>query len=167
MNRLILIAAAAALLCACGADATTPAPASSPATSAQPAAPGPLTDSQDIMAREPRTDKAEVLHVLIGWAELAPAYGGRMDERAKTRSKADADTLAADVLERARAGEDFRGLMKAHSEDWGSATAGTSYTATPDAGLVPPFKALSLRLEPGETGIVQTDFGWHVITRIS
>ncbi len=157
MNRPILIAAAAALLCACGADATAPAPAPAPA---------PLTDSQEILAREPQTDKAEVLHVLIGWTDLAPAYGGRMDERAKSRSKADADHLAADVLKRARAGEDFRGLMKTHSEDWGSAAQGTGYTVTPDAGLVPPFKALSLRLAPGETGIVRTDFGWHVIQRI-
>jgi hypothetical protein len=131
-----------------------------------PSAPTPLTDSTEILARTPATNRAEVLHVLIGWAELAPAYGGRMDERGKARTKAAADELASDILTRARGGADFRDLMRQYSEDWGSAQSGKSYNATPNAQLVPPFKALSLRLEPGETGIVQTVYGWHVIQRI-
>jgi hypothetical protein len=140
--------AAAALLAACGAPAT------------------PEEAAQEILAREPPAASAEVLHVLVGWADLASAYGARMDERAKARTKAEADTLAMDVLKRARAGEDFPSLMKAHSEDWASAQTGKTYTVTPDARLVPPFRALSLRLQPGETGIVETKYGWHVIQRI-
>lgn len=124
-------------------------------------------ESTDILARDPVTDKAEIKHVLIGWADLASVYGGRMAEAAQTRSKADADSLARDILDEARKGADFVTLMKEYSEDWGSAESGQSYTATPDAGLVPPFKKLSLRLEVGETGAVLTKFGWHVIKRIS
>jgi hypothetical protein len=139
-----------ALLAGCGAG--------EPAT--------PEAAAQEILAREPPAEQAEVLHVLVGWAELASAYGARMDERAKTRTKAEADTLAMDVLKKARAGEDFRGLMRLHSEDWASAQTGKTYPVTPDARLVPPFKALSLRLQPGETGIVETNYGWHVIQRI-
>lgn len=154
--RLVSIAVATALFAACGAGQPT----------ASATAGAELTDSKEILAREQVTDRAEVLHVLVGWADLAPAYGGRIDERAKARTKAAADKLAAEVLERARGGEDFRALMKTYSEDWGSAEQGKSYHATPDAQLVPPFKALALRLEPGETGIVQTAYGWHVIQRI-
>jgi hypothetical protein len=142
--------AVVALLSACGTSA--------PAT--------PEEAAQEILAREPPAASAEVLHVLVAWSDLASAYGARMDERAKTRTKAEADTLAMDVLKRARAGEDFPALMKAHSEDWASAQTGKTYSVTPDARLVPPFKALSLRLQPGETGIVRTNYGWHVIQRI-
>ena len=123
-------------------------------------------ESTEILAREQATEQAEVLHVLIGWDALAPNYGGRMAEQAKTRPRATADALALDVLQRARADEDFLELMKELSEDWASAASGKSYPVTPDASLVPPFKALSLRLEPGEVGVVETAYGWHVIKRI-
>jgi parvulin-like peptidyl-prolyl isomerase len=89
-----------------------------------------------------------------------------MDDRAKTRTKAQADALAVEILKRARAGEDFRSLVRAHSEDWASAQQATSYPVTAAAQLVPPFKALALRLEPGETGLVETTYGWHVMQRI-
>ena len=36
---------------------------------------------------------------------------------------------------------------------------------TPDAGLVEPFKNLSLRLKVGEVGVVKTQFGIHIIQR--
>ena len=57
-------------------------------------------------------------------------------------------------------------LMKELSEDPGSAASGNSYDATPDAGLVAPFKNLSLRLKVGEVGVVKTDFGIHIIQRV-
>jgi len=52
------------------------------------------------------------------------------------------------------------------SEDSGSAKTGISYDVTPDAGLVPPFKNLSLRLKLNEVGVVKTDFGIHIIQRV-
>jgi parvulin-like peptidyl-prolyl isomerase len=125
-----------------------------------------LRESTDILAREPVTEQAEVLHVLIGWKRLAKAYGGKMDERAKQRSRVEADELASGILDRARDGEDFAALMKEYSEDWASAEKGTGYTATPTASLVPPFRAIALRLEPDEVGIVQTVYGWHIVKRI-
>jgi hypothetical protein len=149
-DRFLRMLAWAALCGACAGRGAVPAPA----------------DSAEMLRREPVTERAEVLHVLVGWKELEPAYGGRMDERAKTRTKQQADVLAGEILHRARSGEAFRSLMKAHSEDWASAQQGTSYTATPAAQLVPPFKALALRLAPGETGVVETVYGWHVIQRI-
>lgn len=159
VTRLVCVVSSLVLLaCACGG-----APAAPAASEQQPVQ---AAESEEILARAAQTERAEVLHVLIGWAELAPAYGGRMDERGKSRSKADADKLAMEILERARGGEDFRTLMKKYSEDWASADGGTSYPVSPDAQLVPPFKALSLRLEPGETGLVETVYGWHIIQRI-
>ena len=47
-----------------------------------------------------------------------------------------------------------------------SILSGEGYDVTPDAGLVPPFKNLSLRLNVGEVGVVRTDFGIHIIQRV-
>ena len=54
-------------------------------------------------------------------------------------------------------------LMKELSEDPGSAANGNSYDVDPNAGLVAPFKNLSLRLNVGEVGVVKTQFGFHII----
>ena len=63
------------------------------------------------------------------------------------------------------AGDDLS-VAKELSEDPGSAKSGESYEATPTAGLVPPFKNLSLRLNKGEVGVVKTQFGVHIIKRV-
>jgi parvulin-like peptidyl-prolyl isomerase len=57
--------------------------------------------------------------------------------------------------------------MKSHSEDVGSASSGRTFTVTPDAQLVIEFRQLSLRLNPGEIGVCQSDFGFHIIQRIN
>ena len=53
-----------------------------------------------------------------------------------------------------------------HSEDPGSATTGESYDVSPDAQLVIEFRQLGLRLEVGEVGVVESDYGLHIIKRI-
>jgi hypothetical protein len=135
--------------------------------SAAPAGPVGPVESADILARAPVTEKADVKHVLVGWSDLAVVYRGHQDPRGAARSKPEADKLAVEILKKTRAGDDFDALMKKYSEDPGSAERGTSYPVTPTAGLVQPFKDLSLRLNPGEAGIVQSNFGWHVIKRIN
>ena len=126
-----------------------------------PPPPDPL-ESTAIMARPPETGGIEVQHILIGWKE-SPAAG---DPRAKQRTKADADKLATQLLEKVRAGGDMAKLMKEHSEDPGSKDTGRAYEVSPDSPLVLPFKKLSLRLKVGEAGLAKTEFGWHVIKRI-
>jgi hypothetical protein len=123
-------------------------------------------ESQTILAREPVTEHAVVKHILVAWAELAPAYGGQIDPRAAARTHEEADALALQLLGQVRAGEPIEPLMAEYSEDPGSAATGDGYTATPDASLVEPFKALSLRLNVGETGLVLTQYGWHIIKRV-
>ena len=53
-------------------------------------------------------------------------------------------------------------MMREYSED----RIDSIYTATPDADLVPPFKALSLRLKISEIGMVKSKFGFHIIKRV-
>ncbi len=127
-----------------------------------PPPPDPL-ESADILARPAEAGPMQVQHILVGWKDTKrPAR----DPRAQARTKADADKLAGELLAKVRAGGDMVALMKEHSEDPGSKDTGKAYDVTPDAGLVPPFKNLSLRLQLNEAGLVKTDFGWHVIKRV-
>lgn len=122
--------------------------------------------SEDILAREPVANTAQVKHILISWSDLADAFGGRQDERAAKRKMADAETQVNSLVTQLKAGADFDMLMKQWSEDKGSAQNGRPFTVTPDAQLVIEFRQLSLRLNPGELGVCQSDFGFHIIKRI-
>ena len=127
--------------------------------------PDPL-QSNDILARPAEPGPVYVQHVLIGWKDVPAAKTRGVDPRAKDRTKAQADQLAKQVLDQVRAGGDMTALMKQYSEDPGSKDTGKAYTVTPDAQMVPTFKALSLRLKLGEAGMVISPFGWHVIKRV-
>jgi parvulin-like peptidyl-prolyl isomerase len=117
--------------------------------------------SGDILAREPVANEAQVKHILVSWKDLDPK-----DPRAQARSKADAENQVRSLLGQIKAGGDFDALMKQHSEDPGSAMNARAYKVSPDAQLVIEFKQLSLRLEVNEVGVVQTDFGFHIIKRV-
>jgi parvulin-like peptidyl-prolyl isomerase len=125
-----------------------------------PPPPDPL-DSADILKREPVTQQAKVKHILLGWTE-----NHTEDPRGKARSRADLEKLVKDTVAKLKKGDKIEPLMKDLSEDPGSAKSGQSYDVTPDAGLVEPFKNLSLRLNVGEVGVVKTQFGIHIIQRV-
>lgn len=181
MSRPRSVAAlAAACLIACagskgGPSASNPT-STAPATSApagdkapvEPVAPAESTViSAEVLGREPLANTAMVKHILISWRDLGEQYGGHLDPRAEKRSKADAETKVRAVLKQLAEGADFDTVMKAESEDLGSAMSGRTFTVTPDAQLVIEFRQLSLRLRPGEVGVCQSDFGFHIIKRIS
>lgn len=116
-------------------------------------------DSKDILARTELNATAEIKHVLIGWKGMGRSQAERSNAEAAKLAKDIAAQLKADPR---KADE----LMKQYSEDPGSAQTGRTYTVTPDAGFVPPFKNLGLRLKLNEVGIVKTDFGYHVMLRV-
>jgi len=118
-------------------------------------------ESADILKREPTTKSAKVKHILLGWKEVHAE-----DERGKTRERPALEKLVKDTVKKLQGGAKIEPLMAELSEDPGSAKSGESYDVTPDAGLVPPFKNLSLRLKSGEVGVVKTDFGIHIIQRV-
>lgn len=122
-------------------------------------------ESGDIYGRQRAHDKVFVKHVLIGWGALEGNYGGRMDERARARSQADAEKLVKLVVSELENGKPIEALMIEHSNDSGTKD-GRSLEVTDDANFVRKFKRLSLRLEVGEFGVVRTEFGYHVIKRI-
>jgi parvulin-like peptidyl-prolyl isomerase len=121
--------------------------------------------STDILAREPVANSAQVKHILISWSDLADAFQGHIDPRAAKRTKADAEEAVKQILTQLEGGGDFDKIMKAISEDHGSAASGKPFTVTPDAQLVIEFRQLSLRLKIGEYGVCQSDYGFHIIKR--
>jgi peptidyl-prolyl cis-trans isomerase D len=71
---------------------------------------------------------------------------------------------AEDLLARARQGEDFAELAKAHSEDEGTAEKGGDLGFFGRGTMVKPFEDAAFGARPGEiVGPVQTSYGLHLI----
>jgi len=121
--------------------------------------------SAEILAREPVANTATVKHILISWSDLSENFQGHLDPRAAKRSKACVEAEVRSLLKQLQAGVDFDTVMKASSEDTSSAASGRAFTVTPDAQLVIEFRQLSLRLNTGEVGVCQSDYGFHIIKR--
>ena len=163
MRALLLIAILAA---ACGSH--QPGAPSGPTLSNKMAADQPQVShvvSQDILAREPVANHVMVKHILIAWKDL-DSDDYHVDPRASSRSKADAEQVVDGLVGQLRAGGDFDALMKEHSEDVGSATTGEPFAVSPDARLVIEFKTLGLRLNVGEIGVCESQFGFHIMKRV-
>ncbi|MEZ4367521.1 MAG: peptidylprolyl isomerase [Kofleriaceae bacterium] len=157
-----LFIACALATTACG-GAASPPPALAPATPAPARSP---VVSWDLLAQEPVANEARVKHILIGWKDLADAFRGNLDPRAEARTQADAEDTVREILAALDAGADFDATMLERSEDLSSARSGAPIVVTPDAGLVIEFRMMSLRLEPGQLGVCQSDFGFHIIKRV-
>lgn len=111
----------------------------------------------------------EVQHLLISFA------GTRT--RA-TRSKAEAEKLAARLWEELLGGADFDKLVKEHTDDshpgiyamtLNPADAGPNLSLR--TGMVPAFGDVGWRLKVGEVGVAayhgtNSPFGWHIIKRL-
>ena len=148
-------------LCACGPGMKGGPSMNNSMNGAEPASSGSPVVSADILAREPLANNTQVKHILIGWKESASK-----DPRAQARTKADAEAQIKQLLDKITAGAEFEALMKEFSEDPGSAASGRAYPVSPDAQLVIEFKQLGLRLKVNEVGVVQSDYGFHIIKRV-
>lgn len=82
-----------------------------------------------------------------------------------TRTKEEALTLANEVKAKVDGGGDFAELAKAHS-DCPSGASGGDLGAFGRGQMVKPFEDSAFGMEVGQTsGIVETQFGYHIITR--
>ena len=119
------------------------------------------------MDKEP--DHIQVAHILISFA------GAGTDA---SRSKADAEKLAYEVLARARKGEDFNKLIKDLSDDEGEGVYGMANNKVSPVGeehqrnrMVAAFGDVGFKLEVGSIGMSVYDpqkspYGWHIIKRL-
>jgi len=82
-----------------------------------------------------------------------------------TRGKEDALKLAEEILARAKKGEDFAELANAYSDD-GDGEGGGDLGFFGRGRMVKPFEDAAFGLKPGKiSGIVETQYGYHIIKR--
>lgn len=98
-------------------------------------------------------------HILIRWK------GTTRCPPTVTRSKDEARQLAEDLLKQLNEGGDFAKLAAGNSDCPSKARGGDLGVFGPGQ-MVPAFEAALKALEVGKlSGIVETEFGWHVIKR--
>jgi parvulin-like peptidyl-prolyl cis-trans isomerase-like protein len=176
VKRPLLPAAVAVLVLpwiACKSPSTTPAPAAPSSQAAAEPAPAPAPPPP-AAAAEPApsaADHIKVQHILISFA-------GKVPGKNITRSQEEARTLAMEVLDRAKKGEDFDSLVKTYTDDrapgiYGLANSGVTPSADEFSRdrMVPAFGEVGFSLAPGEIGIAEYDpvrspFGFHIIKRL-
>jgi peptidyl-prolyl cis-trans isomerase SurA len=96
-------------------------------------------------------EEVELAHIAI---KLKPGPA------AKTAGRARAQAL----LDSMKTGVDFAELAKRHSEDPGSAPQGGDLGFVRRGQFVKEFETAAFSLQPGQvSGIVETDFGYHII----
>ena len=118
-------------------------------------------------------ERVEVQHILI-------SFQGAIPDEKVTRTKEDAETLAKELLARARAGEDFDTLVKEYTDDQHPGIYRMSNSGVmPDSAnqefsrdrMVKAFGDVSFSLNIGEIGMANYDpaaskYGWHIIKRL-
>ncbi len=123
-------------------------------------------------------DKAEPEHVTV--QHILIAFKGSLPDPKVTRSREDAEKLALQIFERAKAGEDFEAMVKTYTND---STPGiykmSNRDVPPDTAkgefsrtrMVKAFGDVSFSLEVGGVGLAVYDaatskYGWHIIKRL-
>lgn len=76
--------------------------------------------------------------------------------------QAEAKKKAEEIMNRAKAGEDFASLAKQYTQDPGSKDTGGEYTFG-KGEMVKEFEDWSFSAKPGDIGIVKTVYGYHVM----
>ena len=116
---------------------------------------------------------ASVRHILIcpeGGTLSEDGYSMVYSEAEWAAAKAQADAILAQWKEGDATEESFIALVAEYTHDTGSATTGGLYEdITPTASYVEEFRnwATSAFRTPGETAIVQTMYGYHIMYYVS
>ena len=157
-------------LVACQGEAVEPAGD----TGAEQQVAAPVEESAPAAADETgEPERIVVQHILI-------SFKGSIPKAEVTRTREEAEALAAEILERAQAGEDFPALVKEYTDDQFPGIYGMSnLNVEPDraaeefprAGMVKAFGDVSFSLKVGEVGTTTFDeatskYGWHIIKRL-
>jgi parvulin-like peptidyl-prolyl isomerase len=164
------LAGIAAAIVAAGACLAAQTPSSQP--SSKPAAPASAPAKAPVKAPDTASpDHIQVQHILIG-------FQGSVPGKTITRTREESQKLAADVLARAKKGEDFGALVKEYTNDafpgiyemnnTGVAPAPGEF---PRTKMVKGFGDVSFSLKVGEIGMASYDsqaspFGWHIVKRL-
>lgn len=106
------------------------------------------------VARYTQKDERRASHILVAADKDAPKAD-------RDKAKAKAEGLLAELK---KDPSKFAELATKNSDDPGSAAKGGDLDWFGRGQMVPPFEAAAFGLKPGETsGLVETDFGYHII----
>ena len=102
-------------------------------------------------------DRIKASHILL-------MYAGSARSSAK-RSKQEAQQQIGEIEKKLASGEDFAALARAHS-DCPSGKSGGDLGMFGRGQMVPAFEQAAFGLPVGGvSGVVETDFGYHIIQR--
>ncbi|HVN64645.1 MAG TPA: SurA N-terminal domain-containing protein, partial [Candidatus Binataceae bacterium] len=107
---------------------------------------------RNLQTRFTKPELAHASHILI-----ATPPGATEQEIEKAKAK------AQDILKQAETGANFAQLAEKYSDDPGSKSHGGDLGDFPRGEMVKPFEDRVFSLKPGEFGIVQTQYGFHII----
>ena len=99
-------------------------------------------------------DSAKVRHILIS---LNDEKGQPIMDDSTAKKRADSIKTAID------GGADFAALVTQYSTDQGSKEKGGVYDFFPQGQMVPEFNDFAFQQPKGKTGVVKTQFGYHII----
>ena len=125
-----------------------------------------------ISADTASTDTAETEETetaAAGETETAETESAEAQEQAKEDAKAAAKIKAEQILDDWKNGDatedSFAELAKTYSDDSGSNTNGGLYEAVKEGQMVTNFNdwIFDASRKPGDTGIVESDYGYHII----
>ncbi len=96
-------------------------------------------------------EQVKIRHILL------MTQGKPASDDAKIKAQAE------DLLKQVRAGANFAELAKKYSEDPGSKDKGGEYTIQHNGQMVKEFEDAAFRLKPGESDLIKTSYGYHVV----
>lgn len=96
-------------------------------------------------------EQVKIRHILL------MTQGKPASDDAKIKAQAE------DLLKQVRAGANFADLVKKYSEDPGSKNNGGEYTIQHNGQMVKEFEDAAFRLKPGESDLIKTTYGYHVV----
>ncbi|MEN8905251.1 MAG: peptidylprolyl isomerase [Clostridiales bacterium] len=101
-------------------------------------------------------DSVTVQHILF----LTTDDSGKKlsDDKIKEKKK-----KADEMLEKVKNGEDIKKLAKENSEDPSAAENSGEFTFVKDGQMVKEFEDWSFKAKKGDVGIVETEYGYHVM----
>jgi parvulin-like peptidyl-prolyl isomerase len=107
-----------------------------------------------------RLPEVSIRHILVAFVGAARAPKG------VTRSREEAASLAAEILKKLESGDDFASLAKTYS-DCPSKVRGGDLGVVAEGTMTPRFEKAVSSLAPGaRSGVVETEFGYHVMERL-
>ena len=118
------------------------------------------TYAEEGITKDSNDATINVRHILITPSDVS----GDTDEEKQANARAEAERILAEYLE--SPGEDsFAAMANLYSTDPGSNTNGGLYEGVYPGQMVPTFNdwCFDESRQPGDTGIVETDYGYHVM----